>query len=229
MCVWLAPGPFTSVSQAADRPNLYVFLQTDVKATVFEKTMQARLPALNVRVFGRFRDFDEALTHDSPQALLTLLPLLEARNLEPTIRGLSAGQDTEDYVLVSVGAPLDGSLSNRLIGVVDLLGRKDTQAFVAALLKTNDVRTKLVTKLEDLLSLLQFGASDAILVPIGAVKSISERSKLSLVVRPLPDARVGRPAVSVLSPAARSIVVEQIKALDAATNQMIGVDQWRSK
>lgn len=217
------------VGWAANRPSLYVFLQTDVKAAVFEKTLQARLPALAITVFGRFRDFDEALTNNPPQAMLTLRPLLEARRLDPTIRGVSAGQDTEDYVLVSAGAPLDGSLSNRLIGAVDLLGRKDTQAFVAALLKTDDVRTKLVTKLEDLLSLLQFGASEAILVPIGAVKSLTERSKLSLMVRRLPDARVGRPAISVLTPAARSIVVEQIQALDTATNQMIGVDGWRSK
>jgi hypothetical protein len=216
-------------TRAADRPTLYVFLQTDAKATVFEKTLQQKLPGLAITVFGRFRDFEEAFAARRPDALLALQPLLAAKGVQPSLRGVSKGEDFEHYVLVSAGAPLEGTLSNRVIGAVDLLGRKDTQSFVATLVKTPDIRTKLVTKQEDLLSLLQFSAADAVVLPAGAIKSFTERSRLSLHVRELRDARVGRAAVAVLSPGALVTVVQQIQGLDRGTNEMIGVDGWRAK
>jgi hypothetical protein len=214
---------------AADRPTLYVFLQTDAKATVFEKALQQGLPGLTVTVFGRFRDFEESFAARRPDAVLVLQPLLVAKGLTATLRGVNKGEDGERYVLVSAGAPLAGALSNRVIGAVDVLGRKDTHGFVTGLLKTADVKTKLVTKLEDLLSLLQFSAADAVLLPAGAVKTFTERSRLSLYVRDLPDARVGRASVAVLSPAAHATVVQQLQSLNRATNDLMGVDGWRGK
>jgi hypothetical protein len=222
-------GAASRVTWAAERPNLYVFLPTDVKAIALEKALKSKLPALSVTVFGRFRDFEEALVGRPPDAILVLQPLLTARSLEPALVGLSNGQPFEEYVLISAGAPLEGSLSNRLIGAVDLLGRRDTQALVSSLLKTSDVRTKLVTNVEDLLALLQFSSSDAVLVPASAVKTFTERSRLTLHVRPLAGARVGRAAVAILSSAAADSVLAQVRALDAATNRMIGVDAWRGK
>jgi hypothetical protein len=108
-----------------------------------------------------------------------------------------------------------------------LLGRKDTQAFVAKLLKVQDVKIKLVTKLEDLLSLLQFSAADAILVPASMVKPFSERSRLALFVRELPDAVVGRAAVSVLTSEPRATIVRSLQHLDTVTNKMMDIDGWR--
>jgi len=214
---------------AEARPTLYVFLHTDVKSTVLEKALQAGLPDLSVTVFGRFRDFEQALSARPPDAVLALQPMLEARKLSAALRGIEQGRDVEPYVLMSVGSPLAGSLAGRTIGVVDLLGRADTQTFVLALLKAPDTHLKLVTKLEDLLSLLQFAAADAILVPARIVKSFTERSRLSLQVRALPDVVVGRPAVAVLAPSARAAVVRGIQRLDAATNQLMGVESWRER
>lgn len=221
-------SPSRSVG-AETRPTLYVFLHTDVKSTVLEKTLQGSLPDLVVTVFGRFRDFEQALSAHPPDAVLALQPLLEARKLSATLRGIGQGRDVEPYVLMSVGNPLAGSLAGRTIGVVDLLGRTDTQTFVLALLKAPEARLKLVTKLEDLLSLLQFAAADAILVPARIVKSFTERSRLSLQVRALPDVAVGRASVAVLTPAARATVVRGIERLDVATNQLMGVESWRER
>ena len=214
---------------AETRPTLYVFLHTDVKSTVLEKALQASLPDLSVTVFGRFRDFEQALSSRPPDAVLALQPLLEGRKLTATLKGIGQGRDVEPYVLLSVGSPLTGSLAGRTIGVVDLLGRTDTQTYVLALLKTPDARLKLVTKLEDLLSLLQFAAADAILVPARVVKSFMERSRLSLQVRALPDVVVGRPAVAVLAASARVAVVRGLQRLDVATNQLMGVESWRER
>ncbi|MBC8132894.1 MAG: hypothetical protein H7X95_07920 [Deltaproteobacteria bacterium] len=129
-------------------------------------------------------------------------------------------------MLLSANARLEGSLSNKVIGAVDVLGRKDTQAFVANLLKTPDVHTKLVTKVEDLLSLLQFSAADAVLLSESAAKGLGERTRMSLFTRALPEVRVGRAAVAVLSPHAQPIVSKSLQSLDGATNRLIGIETW---
>jgi hypothetical protein len=82
---------------------------------------------------------------------------------------------------------------------------------------------------EDLLPLLQFAAVDAVLVPAAAVKSISERSRLPMRVRELPEARVGLPALGVLTDRHRDGVVKQILGLDGETNRTIGVESWRAR
>jgi hypothetical protein len=214
---------------AADRPSLYVFLHTDAKSTVLERTLQLKLPELTVTVFGRFRDFEEALAAKPPDAVLALEPLLASRSFKAALHGVAEGDSRQRFVLLSAGAPLVGALGERTVGVVDLLGRKDTQAFVSKLLKTPDVHIKLVTKLEDLLSLLQFSAADAILVPASMVKPFSERSRLSLHVRELPDALVGRAAVAVLSAEPRAAIVRAISHLDTGTNRMMDLDGWRGE
>ncbi len=214
---------------AADRPSMYVFLYTDAKSTVLERTLQTKLPEISVTVFGRFRDFEEALTARPPDAVLALDPLLQSRNLKAALHGVSNGDKTERYVLMSAGAPLAGALNGRTIGVVDLFGRQDTQTFVGKLLKAPDVRIKLVTKLEDLLSLLQFSAADAILVPSSMVKPFGERSRLALYVRELPDAVVGRAAVAVLSQEPRAAITRAIQRLDVETDKMMDLDGWRSE
>jgi hypothetical protein len=214
---------------AADRPSLYVFLPTDAKPTVLERTLQVKLPEMAVTVFGRFRDFEEALAAKPPDAVLALEPLLAARNLKSTLRGVSNGDKSQRFVLLSSGAPLDGAIGERTVGVVDLLGRTETQAFVAKLLKTQHVKVKLVTKLEDLLSLLQFSAADAILVPASMVKPFTERSRLALYVRELPDAAVGRASVAVLQQEPRALITRAIQRLDTGTNQMMDLDGWRGE
>ena len=224
----LLGGVFASARMfAADRPSLYVFLYTDAKSTVFERTLQTKLPEISVTVFGRFRDFEEALTARPPDAVLALDPLLQSRNLKPALHGVSNGEKTQRYVLLSAGAPLAGALNGRTIGVVDLLGRQETQNFVGKLVKASDVHIKLVTKLEDLLSLLQFSAADAILVPSSMVKTFSERSRLALYVRELPDAVVGRAAVAVLSQEPRAVITHAIQRLDTETDKMMDLDGWR--
>lgn len=218
----------TTATTPEGRPTLYVFLQTDAKSAVLEKALQAKLPTVAVTVFGRFRDFDEALSSKSPDAVLALQPVLAARKLEPVLRGTVRGRDVDDFVLLFGGTPVDGSLANRTIGAVDFLGRKGTQELAAKLLNEPTIRIKLVTRVEDLLSLLQFSAADAVLVPSDVVKTFAERSRLALHVRVIPNAAIGRAALAVLTPAAGDLVA-QVRSLDSATNQMMAVDGWRPR
>jgi hypothetical protein len=56
---------------------------------------------------------------------------------------------------------------------------------------------------------------------------MTERSRLPLRVRALGAVRVRLPSVGVNSAAARELIVSQFRALDSATNRMLGVDGWR--
>jgi hypothetical protein len=215
-------------AQAQPRPSLLVYLHTEAKSAVLESALKERLPALEITVFGRFTDFEDALTARKPDAVLAILPLLVSQRIPVALQGLRENNEREPYVLLSSGASLDGSLSGKVIGVVDLLGRAGTQDFVGRLLKTPDLKFKRVTKIEDLLPLLQFSAAEGVLVPAVAVKSLTERSRLPLRVKNLDDAMVGLPAVGLLNVAARSLIVGQLQALDAATKRLLGIDRWRA-
>jgi|SRR3954453_1034851 hypothetical protein len=212
-----------------ERPSVYVYVHTDTKSAALEKGLQDKLPSLAVTVFGRFRDFEEAMSARRPDAVVALQPLLSSLSVPVVLQGTRGEHEWEPYVLLTTGAAVDGSLAGKVIGVVDLLGRNGTQDFVTKLLKTPDLKLKRVTKMEDLLPLLQFSAADGVLVPAGAVKSITERSRLALKVRELPDAKVGLLAVGVLSARARDVTVKQIQGLDGDTNRTLGVEHWRGR
>jgi hypothetical protein len=223
----LAIGLVAPARGADPRPALYVYLHTDTKSATLEKALQERMPSLTVTVFGRFRDFEEAMAARRPDAVVALQALLASQSVPVALQGLRGEHDWEPYVLLS-GAALDGALDGKVIGVVDLLGRDGTQQFVTRLLKT-DVKLKRVTKMEDLLPLLQFSAADAVLVPAAAVKSVTERSRLTLKVREMPEARVGLPAVGVLNAKVRELMVKQVQALDGDTCRTLGVEKWRAR
>jgi hypothetical protein len=145
VCPW---EPLRPAAAQASKPIVHVFLQLDAKSSVVEKTLQQQLPDLGVIVFGRFRDFEESLTSGHPDAVLSIAPVLAGRGATASLQGQRAGKSTEPYVLASVNQPLQGSLAGKTIGVVDLLGRDGTQAFLSGLLKTTDIKIKRVAKIE---------------------------------------------------------------------------------
>ena len=210
-------------------PALYVYLQTDTKVAELERVLKAQLSGLKVTVFGRFRDFEEAMLARPPEAVMGLNMLLTQQGVRPSLQGLRDKQDAESYALVSVGTPLDLPVAGKTIGAVDLLGREGTQSFVATLVGSANIKVKRVTKSEDLLALLQFAAVDAVLVPKLFVNTLAERSRMPLRARDLGGVRIKLPAIGVRDPAARPLVLQQIQNLDRATNQILGVDEWRTQ
>jgi len=127
----ILPWPRSQQARAqAGRPVVHVFLQLDAKSGAVEKLLQGRLPGLVVTAFGRFRDFDDAANARRPDAVVSIPPVLESRGAKPVLQGTRGGKATEAYVLASVGQPLGGSLAGKTIGVVDLLSREGTQAFI---------------------------------------------------------------------------------------------------
>ena len=231
LCCGLASLLATPAARAdAAHPTLYVLLQLDAKASVVEKTLADHLPGITVKVFATFRDFDGAAATGNPDALLVIPPLLEARGKKATLQGTRGGKASEAWVLVSVDKPLEGPLAGKTIGMVDILGRDGTQAFIAQVTKDKDFKVKRVAKVEDLVPLLEFSAAQALLVPSAMLAGFAKHTRLTLKARELGDGGlVGLPAVAVLNPAAKDAVVKALNGLDPATKAVLGIDAWSPK
>jgi hypothetical protein len=210
-----------SRNSQAQAPKLLVFLHVSLKQRAFQSLLQSALPGVDVTAVGRIGDFERGLA-DVPDAVLTLPVVLVAKHLQVQLQGLRAGSSEEKYALVGADAAPDPSRV-KTVGALDLLGREGTNGFVNRML---DASTKVerVTKVEDLLPLLQMQRVDAILLPERLLPDVRSASRINLVARQLPKA-VGLPAVAALGPGA-SAISAGVARLSGNLSQTIGVDAW---
>lgn len=208
--------------------TLYVFVPTEVRANVMQEKMSASCPGVEVTVFGRSKDFHKQVETTPPNAILSLLPVVESSAaFKTTLRGSRSGANDEDYVLVSVNAAIDlKAVENKKIGVVDLLGRKQMQDFVTQLFQTS-VKLTRVTKVEDLLPLLTFGSVDGVFVSNAMFEQIKSKSNLSLVATKLPM-KIGLVSAALNSPDAKDKITKCVNAFDSELNSTLGVDKWNA-
>lgn len=209
-------------SAEANNPRLLVFLHVAVKQRALQSALQSGLPGIDVTAVGRVGDFERALKA-GPDAVLAAPPVLSAFKLNMTLRGTRAGAPEEKYALVGVGAePVPNRIS--VLGALDLLGRDGTNGFVRSLLGTLP-RIERVSKVEDLLPLLQMQRVDAILLPSRLFIEIRAASKLALSQTELGKS-VGLPAVAALT-AAGDAVAASVSRMPTALARMLGVESWR--
>ncbi len=215
-----------SLSLAAE--SLYVFVPTEVRANKLQHKISAYCSGVDVTVFGRAKDFHNKIKAFPPSAILSLLPVIERNQLfDPTIEGLKNGIANEDYVLVSVDHPLSRSnLTNKKIGVVDLLGRKAMTKFIGNLLNAK-VKIKRVTKVEDLLPLITFASVDAIFVSKTLFNQLKSKSKLNLVATPF-NIKIGLASAALSNSIAKDKLNQCLFSFDKQLNTTLGVDQWRT-
>ena len=211
----------TSAAQAL-APKLLVFLHVSLKQRAFQNLLQSALTGVDVTAVGRIADFDRALA-DAPDAVLTLPMVLAAKNLQPKLQGIRGGQSEEKYALIGADSAPDPARV-QTVGALDLLGREGTNAFVTRMLGFS-TKLERVTKVEDLLPLLQLQRVDAILLPLRLLADVRSASRINLVARELPR-QVALPAVASLGPGASAISAGIIR-FSAGLMQTIGVDGWR--
>lgn len=213
--------------QADDRPRLCVYLHTAIRARALQSALQHELPAVNVMVVSRYRDFARELAQQ-PDAALALQPVLRDQGFHSELVGTRSGQDSELYVLLSIGAGVEPPRAAQLVlGAVDLMGRERTSVFVAGLLESAAVPSiKYVIKTEDLLPLLQFRSVDAVVLSDYEANRIKRISKLDLRITPLAK-RVGLAAVVFTTPRGRTVIKPGILALTPDTLSKLGVEAWR--
>jgi hypothetical protein len=201
--------------------RLLVFLHLLIKQRAFQAELQGALANLTITAVGRVADFDRAL-EQGQDAVLTLSPVLVARGLTPCLRGLRKGRPDETYAVVAVNrAPEPAQVQG--VGALDLLGRDGTTAFVHDLLASQP-KVERVTKLEDLLPLLQLERVEAIVLPARLVPDLQAMTEMKLVPREL-GKRVGLAALAVLSPAG-SEALAAVTKLKSSLVQQLGVDAW---
>jgi hypothetical protein len=202
--------------------RLLVYLHIAVKQRAFQGLLQTGLPGITTTTVGRIGDFDRVLAQGQ-DAVLTLPLVLGAQGLTPVLRGHRGGSSEESYALVGTGSAPDPRRVTA-VGTLDFLGRDGTNAFVRRMLG-RDTRVERVTKVEDLLPLLQMQRVDAVLLPTRLFSELQATSRLPLVQQPL-DARVGLPAAASVGPAGAS-VISAIARLPRDVSKLLGVDEWR--
>ncbi len=215
----LAMPPATAAGMA----TLCVFLHAQTNAQTLEKALESMLPGVTVSVLSRVKDFETRM-RQQPDAVLSLPAVLHAQACPVHLQGFRGGSSTEAYVLLSVKPMAPARV--RTIGAVDLLGRAHMPAFVGNLLGGNTPAVTLVTKIVDLLPLLQFDKVDAVILPLRSVAWLKARTRVAMSVTDLPGGHVGLPAVSFLSPQGhrlRELIVKATPGLRAE----IGVETWR--
>lgn len=216
----LSPMLAPQVSHASGA-TLVVFLHLDMKQRALQEVLGSALDGVTVTAVARYGDLERQIAAGA-SALLALGPVLSSVDAKPVVTGLASGRDTEPYVLLGKNVPSNGQV--RKVGAVDLLGRKGTNLFVHEVLKSK-VEVERVTKLEDMLRLLQFEMAEAILLPERIVPAMRSKSEIALQTVRAPN-EVALPALAVLTPAG-AIIAEKLKRIPASVRSQLGVDSWR--
>lgn len=203
-----------------------MFLQTSIRPNALQKALEKNIPNTEVVVYGRYRDFEKGLDRRRPDAVIAIRPVLEAKNLTVSLKGVLGKVDEISYVIITNGAGIVlGTLSEKTVGVVDILGRKRMGEYVSKIINTaKKPKLKLVTRNEDLLPLLQLNLADAILLPKHEGEKLRAKSNLNLNMTVL-RLKMGLPSVSCITGNGREIC-NRIEAMSRNLNKQMGVDQW---
>ncbi|WP_234023475.1 hypothetical protein [Sorangium cellulosum] len=221
-CLLLLSPPTTAGPDA----TLYVYAVTPLRARALEQKIEESMPGVDVTVFGKLSDFKTALEANPPDAALSPRPVLTSLNRTADLQGMRAGTDAEQYLLVSTRPLSKEMLSSLRYGMVDLVERKSLPRFVAGLLGVNDApEVQRVTKIEDLLQLLQFQTADAVLLPERFRSDFESKSKMTFTILSLSTAKVGLVGVTFLSE--RHSIENAIRKLPKHVLADLGVDEWK--
>ena len=212
----------------AKADSLYVFIPTEMRANKLEQQIDAYCSDVDVTVFGRAKDFHKKLKASPPNAILSLRPVIKrSQKFDEAVLGLKNGLQKETYLLVSVNTPIQhNELPNTKLGVVDLLGRTPMRQFVEGALDSA-VKLKRVTKVEDLLPLITFGAVDAILLSESQFKTLKVKSKLPLVASDV-QFKIGLASAALTEKFDKKRLQNCLLAFDKQLNSTLGVDQWQT-
>lgn len=215
----------------APKPRLYVFLPSPMRPHAMQSRLIKAYPKWDITVFGRYKEFERQINNAPPDAILTLPVVADQfKTFQIKLKGARSGKADETCVLLSVNQAISPLATlNNPIGVVDLLGRRKMETFLSQKLGVEKVRVRTVTKLEDLLSLLQFQDVDAIFVPKSIVEYYRERSRLNLIVNDLSSASIGLPIVAFKAATVGEAEsgIDNLINLDEKLKELLGVDLWQ--
>ena len=215
------------------KPKLYVFLPSTQRPAAMQNSLSRACPDLDIAVMGRQKEFLDAVEESPPDGILTLAPVLDnadATGYRRVLLGSKQGITTEDYFLLKIKGT-DKQASAMKIGVVKILSRGDMSSFIKGCLGgVEPSRLSYVTKLEDLLTVLQFRTVDAIFVPESLIDSYyRKRSKMNLVPVSVDKPQVGLAVLAVKGGNQQVVdtLIKSIEGLDIENNKKLGLDGWQ--
>lgn len=233
--VLLLCGAFVGYAPVQDNtPRLYVYLPSNIRPFVMQKRLQEACPGLSITVFGHHREMSRAVRTAPPEAILSLEPVVSVDRYDmftKTLLGERKGKRFADMVLLSREKRIEtAKLAEISIGVVDILGRSSMREMLGEMIDVEQPRIRPVSRLEDLIALLQVNEAEAVLVEKDRVDSYyRERTGMELVVNEIPNARMGLPTLSInerATPAQRDQLVKALTAMNKEMNTRLGVDAW---
>jgi hypothetical protein len=220
--------PAARAVSAQDSPRLIAYLKVGIKVSTLESVLRAELPGVNITFMGRLRDFRNVVEARVAQLALAQLPVLQELSLAASLQGMKNGSKEESYVLVSTTRMSPSDAPHRVVGMVDLVGRRQAPELVAKMLGGyRPKKVERVTKEADLMGLLQFRVADAILVREASLDRLRRGSQMSLTTTSLPTAKLGLPAFWVSNDGLESKMKQRVKQFSPRLLEMLGVDGWR--
>jgi hypothetical protein len=217
-----------STAHAEPTGRVFVFLPTTSQPRALEHRLDGAADGLEVRVFGRFLDFNEAIRKEMPDAIISYSTVLRHMGKSVDYQGERGGKTTDAVLVVFVGDdPKNRDLASLTYGAVDLVGRADLPAFVAKLLALpHPAQVVRVIKYSDLLHLLRFDRADAVLLPSQALDRVQQATKLPIRVLEVPSARLGYAAVSFRDGDGRARTEKWLNGLPRASMMELGIDRF---
>lgn len=204
-------------------PRLVVFWPGRTSASL-EQSMRSEMNGVDIRVVTRTGDLKRALS--SPTDAVMASPyVLRSNGLAPTMSAKSSASGR--YLAVAFArAPVKARIAGQTVGVVDELGRNAMPGFVQKLLGSDSPPPlRRVTKVEDLLPLLQFEIAKTVLVKERDFSILEGRTKQKLYALPL-SADGASLAVAFAEGSRRSVVERAVRGMGNQSKQSLGVDSW---
>lgn len=212
----------------AEAETLYVFFPSALSAASVQKKLGKGWPGIKLMVFGRFRDFQDRVTQDMPDAILSKPRVIESiGGYTVKLNAVRKGKTRETYILLSAGTQMEiNRISDLTIGVFDILGRKGMKKFVEKYI--NPVpRLRRVSKMEDLLQMLTFNMVDSILIPEHHAAYYKKISELHFTITPLKHMEAGILALGIKKGRDTDLIVKTLTASDKQYLELLEVEQWK--
>ena len=208
--------------------TVYIFYPSTMRPAMIQQKFVAVCGGAKVTAFGRFQDFKEKTVADHPDLVITKPQVLaELSGYSVRLAGVRKGSTVEPWVLVSIEKPVPpDSLSKITLGTIDFLGRANTEQFVDNLIHTT-VRLNRVTKIEDLLPMLNFNKARAAIVAEGAVAYFKKTSQLNIIVSNVPECSAGIVTCAEREQDKDPATKALIRIIAQKTPELLEIDQWK--
>jgi hypothetical protein len=213
--------PIAATPALGTTHKLHVLLDTMLDSRAMKNLLSDALPSVEVVVFGRSRDFEHGMS-DAPQAVLARSVVLESLGLKPALQGLRGDSEVEPFVLLAEAGV--NAMSALALGAVDILGRRRMPEFVRRLVGAAREVVP-VTRVMDLLPLLQFKKVQAVLLSQREADRLKGLTRMTLAATKLEGSGVGLPAVFLS--ATGSGLKQAFRSLEGRGSLHFGVERWR--